>query len=53
MVTLKLLTHSDREESKGRKDKINHHGAVGKLSSEQQFHKSDGITCIEFLEPYT
>ena len=34
----------DREESKERKDKRNHHGAVGKLSSQQQFCKSDGIT---------
>ena len=25
-------------------DKRNHHGAVGKLSSEQQFYKSDVIT---------
>ena len=26
------------------KDKRNRHGTVGKLSSEQQFHKSDAIT---------
>ena len=26
------------------KDKRNHHGAVGKSSLEQQFHKSDVIT---------
>ena len=26
------------------KQRKNHHGTVGKLSSEQQFHKSNGIT---------
>ena len=37
----------NREESNERKDK-NHHGAVGKLSSEQQFRKSDTEkTCLE------
>ena len=33
------------------KDKRNRHGAVGKSSSEQHFHKSAAITFI--VEPYT
>ena len=35
----------DREESNKRKDKRNYHGAIGKLSSEQQFLKSNTVTC--------
>ena len=35
--------HSEKKAMKGRIK--NHHGTVGKLSLEQQFHKSDTETC--------